>query len=68
VSYLEELDAIRDDRAERFPGWLIWYVPHSTGRSATWCARPEPLLNAGSPEDPAAAISSVVPAQATGRV
>jgi hypothetical protein len=55
-SRLDELDRIKADLQDRFPGWQIWYVPHSVDRSVTWCARPHPLLNEGSPEDLAAAI------------
>jgi hypothetical protein len=49
VSYLQELDRIKADLAERFPGWQIWFVPHSD-RTVVWCARPWPLINAQSPE------------------
>jgi hypothetical protein len=49
VSYLTELDQIRNKLAEQFPGWQIWYVPHSD-RTVAWCARPWPLLNAQTPE------------------
>jgi len=41
-------DEIRAQLAQEFPGWQIWYVPSQGG--TTWCARPNPLLNAGSPE------------------
>jgi hypothetical protein len=48
----------------QFPGWEIWYVPREPD-GATWCARPQLLINADSPEDLAAAIraahSPVVP-------
>jgi hypothetical protein len=48
----------------QFPGWEIWYVPREAD-SATWCARPQMLIGAGSPEDLAAAIraahSRVIP-------
>ena len=67
MSYLTDLDAIRDQLAQRFPGWLIWYVPRATGKGATWCARPEPLLNAGTPEDLAAAIEAAGSARVTGQ-
>ena len=39
----------------QFPGWEIWYVPREPD-SATWCARPQMLVGAESPEDLAAAI------------
>jgi hypothetical protein len=48
-SYLTAADKTKAELAERFPGWRIWYVPH-LDRTITWCAQPEPLLNAGSPE------------------
>jgi hypothetical protein len=54
-SYLQELDVTKADLEARFPGWQIWYVPH-TDRTITWCARPHPLLNEDSPEDLAQAI------------
>jgi len=54
----------RRELERQFPGWEIWYVPREPD-SATWCARPQVLINAGSPEDLAAAIraahSPVVP-------
>ena len=45
----------RRERERQFPGWEIWYVPREPG-GATWCARPQMLINADSPEDLAAAI------------
>lgn len=50
MSYLTELDQIKHELEERFPGWAIWFVPHAGLKGATWCARPRPLLNAPSPE------------------
>ena len=54
----------RRELERQFPGWEIWYVPREPD-SATWCARPQMLINADSPEDLAAAIraahSQVVP-------
>ena len=54
----------RRELERQFPGWEIWYVPREPD-SATWCARPQMLINAGSPEDLAAAIraahSQVIP-------
>jgi hypothetical protein len=54
----------RRELERQFPGWEIWYVPREPD-SATWCARPQLLINAGSPEDLAAAIraahSQVIP-------
>ncbi|HUZ35020.1 MAG TPA: hypothetical protein VMV17_01670 [Streptosporangiaceae bacterium] len=32
------------------PHWWIWYVPCSGGE-IRWCARPNPGLSCGSPED-----------------
>jgi hypothetical protein len=55
MSYLTELDRIRDQLRAEHPGWLIWYVPHHD-RTVMWCARPEPLLNEASPEELAEAI------------
>ncbi len=45
----------RRELERQFPGWAIWYVPREPD-SATWCARPQMLINAGSPEGLAAAI------------
>ena len=54
----------RRELERQFPGWEIWYVPREPD-SATWCARPQMLIGAGSPEDLAAAIraahSQVIP-------
>ena len=54
----------RRELERQFPGWEIWYVPREPD-SATWCARPQMLVNADSPEDLAAAIraahSQVIP-------
>ena len=50
-SYLTVLDERKRELEQDNPGWQIWYVPHSAGRSVTWCARPLPLLNADSPEE-----------------
>ena len=55
VSYLQELDRIKDELQERFPGWQVWYVPR-LHQSASWCARPWPLLNAQTPDHLAAEI------------
>jgi hypothetical protein len=45
----------RRELERQFPGWEIWYVPREAD-SATWCARPQMLIGAESPEDLAAAI------------
>jgi hypothetical protein len=45
----------RRELERQFPGWEIWYVPREPD-SATWCARPQMLINAASPEDLAAGI------------
>ena len=45
----------RRELERQFPGWEIWYVPRGPD-SATWRARPQMLISAGSPEDLAAAI------------
>jgi len=39
------------DLERRFPGWQFWAVPHGNPRTThvVWCARPWPLINAGSP-------------------
>ena len=54
----------RRELERQFPGWEIWYVPREPDH-ATWCARPQMLINADSPEDLAAAIraahSQVIP-------
>jgi hypothetical protein len=47
----------RRELERQFPGWEIWYVPREPD-TATWSARPQMLINAGSPEDLAAAIRS----------
>ena len=45
----------RRELERQFPGWEIWYVPREPD-TATWCARPQMLINADSPENLAAAI------------
>lgn len=55
TSFLTALDRIRDELAQRYPGWQIWYSPR-TDRTVVWCARPNPLLNEASPEQLAKAI------------
>ena len=54
----------RRELERQFPGWEIWYVPREPD-SAIWCARPQMLINADSPEDLAAALraahSQVIP-------
>jgi hypothetical protein len=55
-SYLNQLDSTKADLQQQFPGWHIWYVP-GMNRTVTWCAQPWPLLNTGSPEHLAAAIT-----------
>lgn len=55
-SYLQELDRIKADLESRYPGWQVWYVPHSVDRGVTWCARPHPTINVDSPEHLAEAI------------
>ena len=54
----------RRELERQIPGWEIWYVPREPD-SVTWCARPQTLITAGSPEDLAAAIraahSQVIP-------
>ena len=47
----------RRELERQFPAWEIWYVPREPD-SATWCARPQLLIKAGSPEDLAAAIQA----------
>ena len=47
----------RRELERQFPAWEIWYVPREPD-SATWCARPQMLIKAGSPEDLAAAIQA----------
>ena len=41
---------MRRELQNDYPGWQIWYVFHPDG-SATWHARPNPWLNAPSPDD-----------------
>jgi hypothetical protein len=45
LSLLEELDQMRRELQNEYPGWQIWYVFHHDGL-ATWHARPKPWLNA----------------------
>jgi hypothetical protein len=49
VSFLTELDERMHELMRDNRGWQIWYVPHMD-RTVTWCARPQPLINADSPE------------------
>ena len=49
ASFLTELDERKRELEHDNSGWQIWYVPH-TDRTVTWCARPQPLVNADSPE------------------
>ena len=55
----------RRELERQFPGWEIWYVPREPD-SATWCARPQMLIGADSPEEERAvaiwaAHSQVIP-------
>ena len=34
-------DDRRDELAETFPGWDIWFVRHAGYKMNTWCARPK---------------------------
>lgn len=52
----EELAALR----ERFPGWMIWYVPR-TGGPTTWHAHRLPILAAESAEDLGKAMGAQEP-------
>jgi hypothetical protein len=49
-SRLAPLDLALAKLKDTFHGWRIWYVPHATDGSATWCAQRLPLLHADSPE------------------
>ena len=49
-------DRIRAQLQERFPGWQVWWVK-KTGKGYIWCARPNPLINADTPEDLIEAIA-----------
>ena len=49
ASFLTELDERKRELERDNPGWQIWYVPHMD-RTVMWCARPQPLINADSPE------------------
>jgi hypothetical protein len=60
LSLLEELDQIRRELQNEYPGWQIWYVFHHDG-PATWHARPKPWLNAPSPDDLRKLISQANP-------
>jgi len=58
LTLLEELDRMRRELQDDYPGWQIWYVFHHDG-SATWHGRPNPWLNAPSPDDLRKLISQV---------
>lgn len=60
LSLLEELDQMQRELQNDHPGWQIWYVFHPDG-SATWHARPNPWLNAPSPDDLRELIRQAVP-------
>jgi len=60
LSLLEELDRMQRELKDDYPGWQIWYMFHRAG-SATWHARPNPWLNAPSPDDLRKLISQVHP-------
>ncbi len=49
VSFLTELDERKRELEHDNPDWQIWYVP-KPDTTVTWCARPQPLINADSPE------------------
>ena len=51
---LRDYDTERDKLKAGWPGWRIWYVPHTMpggGMRIVWCAQPEPPLNCGSVEE-----------------
>jgi hypothetical protein len=51
---LRNYDSERDKLIADWPGWRIWYVPHTTlggGMRIVWCAQPKPLLNCGSVQE-----------------
>ncbi len=54
--YLDTLDELKRQLAERYPRWKIWFVPR-TGRPAAWCAHPLPQLEADSAEQLSEAIA-----------
>lgn len=55
---LSALDRIKAELQARFPGWHVWYIPHSgMSKRVIWCAQPYPLINSGSPEHLAADIA-----------
>jgi hypothetical protein len=49
ASFLTELDERKHELEHDNPGWQIWYVP-KMDRTVTWCARPQRLIDADSPE------------------
>ncbi len=49
------LDRMKAELQEQFPGWNIWFVPHTTGH-VVWCAQPWPLINSTSAAHLAAEI------------
>jgi hypothetical protein len=61
LNLLEELDRMLRGLQNEYPGWQIWYVFHRDG-SATWHARPNPWLNAPSPDDLRLLIGKARPA------
>ena len=34
-------DGRKDELAEEFPGWDVWYVRHAGQKMNTWCAKPK---------------------------
>jgi hypothetical protein len=54
---LSELDRQLAELRDRHPAWRVWYVPRIGG--TTWCAQPEPTLQADSAEALSEAIREV---------
>jgi hypothetical protein len=52
----EQAEQRKRELKEQFPGWHIWFVPHSASDGETWCAQPWPLINAGSADELTAAM------------
>ena len=60
LSLLEDLDRMRRELQDDYPGWQIWYVFHRDG-SATWHGRPNPWLSGPSPDHLRKLISQANP-------
>jgi hypothetical protein len=60
------LDAQRDELRRAHPGWRIWFVPHASDGSVTWCAQREPGISTDTPEHLSEEIKTAEAAHALG--